>query len=407
MRSKMILQYWKGHPLSSLFLIVQLIAILILTAAASSATATALQYYIPFSDYFKSQGMFLEVSNITIDHNTVCEDSKELKESLQQADVLSCYTFQARLKEKANVTFRAYDPDIIRRYQPELAKGSWLSTDSTENNILHAVVWGLPVDIGDTIEAVTMDDECVPVKVIGILDDNATIVGHTSGSREDQSDYMQMYTRFPYETLVGSVVLLNQAEILSAKHTYPSIVSLMSDMVLIKYNKGIDKLTAKRNDVLIDKYSNTLNGYYMADLNDQSLRNIRPTLYFFMPLLIAAFSLMCVSALCSNAIVMEEQLYSYAVFQLCGMTRKQCIMLHFCHIVLDVIVAEGAGIWIAKNMVAERSIMKTTLHYSSTELICCICVGIFYLLISFAQSYLTWNKQSVHSILIDQSEKGR
>lgn len=406
MRSKMILQYWKEHPLSSFFLIMQLIAILILTAAASSATATAMQYYRPFSDYFRSQGMFLEVNHISLDHKNVCEDSKELKKQLQQAEVLSCYTLQAKLAGKLNVTFRAYDPDIIRRYQPHLAQGSWLSPEVDKDGMLHAVVWGISAKVGDVIEAVA-NDEHVPVKVIGILDEDATIVGHTSGSREEQSDYMQMYTRFPNETLVGSVVLLNQAEILAAKDSYPGISSPMSDMVLIKYDKHIKERDAKRNDVLIDRYADTLNGYYMKDLNDQSLRNIRPMLYFFIPLLIAAFSLMCVSAICSNAVVMEEQLYPFAVFRLCGMTRNQCVWLNFCHIVLDVIVAEGISVWIVRNFVAGRSIMKITLHYGWAELVCCLCVGAFYLLLALIQPYLSLNKQTVHAILVQHSGKAR
>lgn len=407
MKAKIILQYWKKHPLSSFFIVLQLTAILVLTAAASSATSTALQYYKPFSDYFRSQGMFLELTNVSLDNKTVCENSKDLEDVLKSATVLSCYTLQTKLQGSSNVTFRAYDPDIINRYHPKLATGSWLTPEVTPDNMLHAVVWGVDANVGDILEAVADNNETIPIKVIGILDDNATIVGHTSGSREAQSDYMQMYTQFTQETLVGSTILLNQAEVLAAKKRYPDIISPMSDMVLIKYDKDIDQTTANLNNVLISKYANTLNGYYMTDINSQSLRNIRPTLYFFIPILIAAFSLMCVSAICSNAIVTEERLYSYAIFRLCGMSRKQCIFLNFCHIILAVIVSEVINSCIMQFLINGRSIMNTPLHYELPQFICCLCIGVFYMFLSFIQPYLALRKQTIHTILIDQTGKGQ
>ena len=137
--------------------------------------------------------MFLELTNVSLDNKTVCENSKDLEDVLKSATVLSCYTLQAKLQGSSNVTFRSYDPDIINRYQPELASGSWLTPEVTPDNMLHAVVWGVSANVGDILEAVADNNETIPIKVIGILDDNATIVGHTSGSREAQSDYMQMY----------------------------------------------------------------------------------------------------------------------------------------------------------------------------------------------------------------------
>mgnify|MGYP004468812587 CR=1 FL=1 len=401
MRAKMILQYWTKHPFSSFFLIIQLTALLILTGVASSAISSAMQFYKPFSDYFKSQGVFLEISNVSLDGQTLCEDSSELQKQLKEAQILSCYSFKASLHGNSSVTFRAYDPDIIRRYHPTLAQGSWLTPETDSSTMLHAVVWGLPVKIGDTIEATVSDNVTVPVKVIGILDDSASIVGHTTGSRQTQSDYMQMYTQIPKETLVGSVVLLNQKEIMTFKNRYPDIVSPMSDMVLIKYDKNISKETAKKNDLTIEKYTNILNGYYMPDLYAQSVRNIQPTLYFFIPILISAFSLMCVSALCSNAIVVEEQMYSYAIFRLCGMNLRKCVLLNFYHIILDIVIAEGISAWIMRSLIAGRTIMKTTLHYGYSQLLCCLCVGVFYMMFAFVQPYIALHKQTIHKVLID------
>ena len=405
MRTKMLFQYWIWHPLSSFFLVIQLILILVLTAVASSATFTALKYYTPFSDYYRSQGMFLELSGVHFDNDSICEASSELEKKLKNAKVLSCYSLHASLKGKSTVTFRSYDPDVIQRYRPELIQGNWFSSDLSDDNVIHAVVSGISVNVGDTIEAVTPDKETIPIKVIGILDENTTLFGHTNGSRAYQSDYMQMYTDLSTETLTGTVILLNQAEILQAQKIYPSMSCPMSDVVLVKYDKNISEIDAAHNNVKLEKYCDILSAYYMTDLNDQFLRNIRPTLYFFLPMLIAAVVLMCVSAIYSNAIVTEEQMYSYAIFRLCGMNLRQCVCLNFSHVILDVCVAEVISIWIMKNLITGRSIMETTLYYNSSEMICCICVGIFYMLLSFIQPYITLHKQTIHNILIDHTGK--
>ena len=403
MTIRMVIRQWKKNVFLSVFVMLQIAAVLFLAVITSAVISDKTRCYTAFSDYFRSDGIFMEAKGFDFE----CQDSNILKEQLRSADVLACYTVFAGLQEASSCGYIAYDSEIIRRYKPELREGEWLSDDIPQQKVttLHAVVAGVSAHVGDVIHAVTLEDEVIPIKVVGVLAPDATIVGHTNGTRQSVTDYMQMYTDMGQVTVDGCTILLNHDEILAAQQQYASLISPVMDSVLIKYDKQISQEDSDYNWQYLLDHGYVIYRSHMKEINDISLRNIKAKLYFLIPMLVAFLILLLVSAACGNAILLREQRYDYAILNLCGMRAASCICIHLYYIVSIVILAGLADALVIPRLIQNRLILDTNIRLGFLGVVICMVISMLYILLTLFQTYFAYYRQPIHAILINRFRK--
>lgn len=394
---------WRQRPLMTGFVLFQIVVVLTLTILTSVVLSDRTQYYTAFSDYFRSEGILLEGAAAKIE----LSDSVALERELHNAKVLSTYTLYASVKGRTSSRFIVYDPEIIRRYQPELKDGVWLPDEITTQttDTLHAVVAGTGMQVGDILYAVTLEDDIVPIEVIGVLDPKTTIIGHPNGVYDAQEDYRIIYTDMSSVKIDGITILLNHDEVTKTQKTYPTLGCGIDDIVLIKYDKNISKKDADYNWQFIMDYFYIVSRSSMSEINDLSLQGIKVKLCFLVPLLFACFVLMIVSAVCSNAITIRNNLYDYAVYNLCGMSWKHCIRINLYYIIINIVLA-GIFVSILAPGIINRY-MNTTVALTIVQILPCFAVCVLYVMLAMIQPYLLLKQQSAHNILVKYTKRGR
>ena len=403
MSLRIAFRQWRQKPLLTGFVLLQVVVVLVLTVVTSVVLSDETQYYKAFSDYFRSDGILLEGASADI----YPANSQTLEKKLRKAKVLSTYAIFAGIRGHASSLLIAYDPEIISRYQPELKDGVWLSDAIATQTVdtLHAVVAKPGINVGDILYAVTLDDEVVPIEVIGVLDPKAVIVGHPNGEYDAQEDYRIMYTDMGSVKVEGITILLNEDEVTAAQKTYSTLYSGMDDVVLIKYDKNISQKDADYNwQFILDNFDIRSSRSSMNEIHDLSVRDMKVKLYFLIPLLLACFVLMIVSAVCSNAITIRNSIHDYAVYNLCGMSWRKCILINLYYIVMNILLAGICVTILAPKIV--HIYMDTTVALGIAQILPCIVVCVLYLILAMIQPYLLLKRQSAHNILVNHTGKG-
>ena len=214
-----------------------------------------------------------------------------------------------------------------------------------------------------------------------------------------------MYTDMGSVKVEGITILLNEDEVTAAQKTYSTLYSGMDDVVLIKYDKNISQKDADYNwQFILDNFDIRSSRSSMSEIHDLSVRDMKVKLYFLIPLLLACFVLMIVSAVCSNAITIRNSIHDYAVYNLCGMSWRKCILINLYYIVMNILLAGICVTILAPKIV--HIYMDTTVALGIAQILPCIVVCVLYLILAMIQPYLLLKRQSAHNILVNHTGKG-
>jgi len=331
--------YWKMNVI----IFIQLVITFVICFLSVSTITSELKYFSKFNSYFGQEGYYIQ-SFITFDPERIylIKDSDELQSYLRSASVIGYSQVENARCEKDEIAYhfevRAYDEDVIKRYTPSLAGGCWLNRTKNDSGILEAVISEnhFDIDIGDTItinvyaDNGTLSGEIirVPAKIIGKLADGKDFYGE-SISGADKMDYRLCYQQYYLEHADNPILLISKNDLLSvaAQETDYEIPLCLTGSSFIVYDKDISDNEREYNLSYIR--ANSVVGL-MESLEVMRHNNFE---YFvgkilqYLPALFGFIIFTILNQISIRAITAKMQLRNYAIFNVCGMTKKECILV--------------------------------------------------------------------------------
>ena len=333
---KTALRNLKRNPLMNILSLLQLIAVLLIAGIMVSSLCIRYRTYSPFVDILGSSGYYTVFSvganrGYGTGERYFINGSDELAEELDAASVLSTYyviKFSGGVSEgMPEPNILSYDDEVIKRYQPRLKEGRWLSADSDE---IEAVIsdsysgW----NVGDVVQltlaagnAVTMNELTVDVRIIGILDEGAEVFGLNRPFGEENNTYRIMYRPFYPERESDPVMLLSYSALNSFD---PSIVQTISNSLITYYEAGFDNEWAREHINQADA------GYLVSlkDMNENSRAYLQEQLLQLLPIVIVLLILVLVSSVSISALSARRRLKDYAKYYVVGLQWNQCVLVN-------------------------------------------------------------------------------
>ena len=164
--------------------VLQMAAVMLVSAVMVSAICIRYQTYLPFQDYFEGEGLFCKFSLPASDgdfYNLASRitSADELKTYISADSVLAAHEVFAYVddgSENGEIPYAlSYDEEIIKRYQPKLKSGRWFSENPTALELViseNDYGW----NAGDVVSLSIAAEErniSVEATVVGVMENGA------------------------------------------------------------------------------------------------------------------------------------------------------------------------------------------------------------------------------------------
>ncbi len=404
----------------SVFAAVQLAVVIYVVVSMCSIYSYHYEFYGNFAQYFNGQGLLCEYDGIVLDNVSLCEDTGLVEDALKKASVIGIYEAWLSYdgvseadyetdEETSDMIYLCYDPELIAAYTPQLIQGEWLDADSrTDGEIIDAVVssnaYGLQV--GDVIELADgleqQSDSKIKIRICGVLAEDSKIIGHVNGY-ELESNYEDLYGGITAETT--PVVLLNIDDVNQAMSYYEnnSIVRQLSDIMIVSYDDDITEQEQAYNEEVLRETIWWHDAILpMQEVRENSISDLKQKLIFLVPILICSIVFALLSAVCTNSIIVKEQLLNYAVYNMLGMGWKKCKYINMVHALCIVLCAALMAVLGCLLAGLSGLLQQTTLHFGLLEFAGCFVVSVLYVTIAVLVPNIFVLGKSVKDVMITQ-----
>lgn len=341
---KTALRNLKRNPVMNIICLVQLVAVLLITAVMVSTMSVRYRTYNPVREILESNGIYCSYSSLNgalkpggFNIEDTIYSTEELKNYSGADKVITIRTALAQPcainggeldKLKYDTAFPLfYDNELLTKYKPELKDGRWIFENSNELEIV--IPEGLyGAKIGDifNFEIVQLHtSRQIKARVVGILKEGAEILGRERSRTEADDNYRIMYK--PYYVKKGTErnpLFLASAG--AAQRLYPDVELLMDTVFYLYDNLSETETEQALRDVV------RLNSTYTIPLdkmNSNSKTYLKEQLLQLLPIAVVLLILVIVSAISVSAISARQRLGDYAKFYLLGLRWKQCAAVNF------------------------------------------------------------------------------
>lgn len=334
------------------FVILQLIVVLVVTVLGVSSIYERFAQYLPLRKVLSEEGAI--VSSLTeyqkslasapyrFDYrnaNPLSEDFSPLRDCWYTQ-----YSIYLHSEQFQNMDVIGYDKNVIDLYEPRLLQGDWsriMHMTQTPNGNLPVVICqnGYDYKIGDTIELKTTTYEnehtSAVVEVMGIMEAQTQIFGgNTSGSGITYESFFstpaeKMPKEEPFLMMILPMDAVDAANVVAFFHDGYS-------MMLYPQNLS-DKESAALTSLLQTKYDSYAEP--LSAVQIKSKQYLHSQILTVVPILICLLCLVFMSAVCVNAVVAYRSMRQYGIFELCGATKRRCILIHLTQMCLSICVA--------------------------------------------------------------------
>ncbi len=350
---KTALRNLRKNPIMNTICLIQLIAVLLITAVMVSALSVRYRTYEPVRDILESDGVYciydpvcgaVKPGGVTVDRSDSIFSAEELYKYTEADSVFTIQTVTVlpsdeTLNKSARPLF--YDDELLSRYKPELKSGRWLSKDSDELEIvIPEGMYG--ADVGDTIDLMMPQfnsQKQVTMRVVGILKDGTEILGRERPREEFGDIYRFMYE--PYYIKIeaeSQYVFLASASALN--RLYPEVELIMDSAFFLSDDASEEKSAqllknaAQLSPIIIIP---------LNDMNNNSIIYLREQLLQLLPIVVVLLILVIVSAISVSAISTRQRFADYAKFYILGLQWKQCAAVNLLQSLVLSIAALGAS----------------------------------------------------------------
>lgn len=331
------------NPIMNVICLLQLIAVFLITSVMVSAMYIRYITYYPIKDILESKGLYCVYSSIcgatrpggiTADLRDSIFSADELREYMKADKVITIQTGTLIHTDSSFETIVSqntgrplfYSDDLLKSYTPKLKSGRWVSNDSDElETVIPEGAFG--AKIGDTINFILVqetDPQRITMKVVGILEDGAEILGRESSRNITGDTYRFMYS--PYiraveeghnPPLLASLSVLNRL--------YPDAGAMIDSAFFIYEQPSEDDIIqAGRLAAQIGSQVTIP----LEDMNNNSIVYLREQLLKLLPIVLVLMILVIVNSISISAIVTRQRLKDYTKYYLLGLQWKQCALVN-------------------------------------------------------------------------------
>lgn len=380
----------KNNIWINILICIQLIIVFVLAIATSSIIAYHYTYYNNFKDYFESDGYLYNMDYFYLnDNNLIATDSQDIENELSHADVIASYEPMVNYYDsngrKLDLASIAYDREIIKRHTPEISEGTWLKPDSEDDDCIGAVISqnNYNIKVGDIIFMNNIfyeyPEKLLKIKIIGVLEDNARIIGYTKNTYRNTRDYSDIYCDYSLDNEDIPMLIMNEESIKYCHEKY-DVEAFVKGWVFVKFSDDITEDQIIQNETILGNYAQIATKEDLAEVAVKSQDNLREKLIAILPIFIGAFILTIISSLCSGAVSVKKQMKNYAIYSICGMPWHQSTGISV--IATYILTAISFIISIGCIFIITSINKETTINFGIVQFGVCIGVALIYSIIS-------------------------
>ena len=315
------------HGKRNVFIVFQMAALLFVLCVSASTLLAEYRLYRPFAQLNHKEGLYLSASGY---HGA---NPDAIAKGMEKVDYVFAIGTQNLLSKKAanGINVAVYPNQMIEDYQPDLAEGDWLSDEPLEKDCMPVVVSQNPYGWkkGSRISLDYGDEQGKPhtisIKVVGVLDEGAQILGHDFGQGNRlYYDYRDIFSTYRYEQEQTVLFLTSET---GAKSVNMPVTYDREHFIV--YKDGISRTEKNRNNMVLKDNLGELSQdsaldanleTFMASSNHEMIRKVM----MYLPVLLSVLIITIVSLINVCTLNMADDLYHNAVFSLLGLPWKKC-----------------------------------------------------------------------------------
>lgn len=389
----------------NVFTILQLAFTFIISIVMVSSIMLRYQYYVPFKDYFQSNGIMtifgIGANSDTDSNGTNMFHYLKNNEILQyldgSEDILACNIVWANDNDnkKYDSTSYSYNDNIINKFTPELQDGRWLknSSNATEMEVVVSEN-DQNINVGDTInfEFYNYPDESFhSAKVVGKLKEGAKIPGNNK--------IIENFTDFyiPYNFSVEQKVLFIFSSEYLAKNN-KEIIQFLQPSSIIKYSENVSEEQLEKQKNLLSNYGAVFSSS-LKKIDKNSKRYLYHDVYNLLPIITMLLILVIVSSISSTALSTRRRLKDYSIYYINGLQWKHCVIINLFQSVFISLISIIISIACAKFIQISIFADNIKIIWNQYTITTIIAILILYLSVSMIMPAIIIGKNTPKQIL--------
>ena len=349
------------HPLMMLLIFVQNVVVFAVTVSMISTIVSRYNTYREIADLVSGNGAVYTLQNYQDYYQNKegewaysCAYTREEVESgLTDAKVQGCDNWGVGIDgDVQDCRLNAYDEALWKCHQPALAAGRWFSDRDKQTEELEVVIAQKGgkdgrYQVGDILSAGKElkdwvnegDDIQISFKVIGIIENGASILGSKLEERNSKEDYRTLFWNY-YDYYNDGLYLFGiQSDLLRCKHQHAGAwVEMMSGECFFSWETE-DPEVISSNQAKVMKNATATDTKDYALIRRESKKYIWEQVRMILPILITLCIMTVLSTVCNMAIMVQKSLRNYAVYYINGLSWKKCISIH----IFSMILLEGGS----------------------------------------------------------------
>lgn len=391
------------HPLMMLLIFVQNVVVFAVTVSMISTIVSRYNTYREISDLVSGNGAVYTLESYQDYyknkegewHYSCAYTREEVESGLTDAKVQGCYNWGVGIDgDVQSCSLTAYDDALWKCHRPAIAAGRWFSDRDKQTEELEVVIAQKGgkdgrYQVGDTLSAEKElrdwvnegDDTKISFKVIGIIENGASILGSKLDERNSKEDYRTLFWNY-YDYYNDGLYLFGiQSDLLRCKHQHAGAWTekVLGECFFSWETEDPKVISSNQEKVMKNATATDTKDY--ALIRRESKKYIWEQIRMILPILITLCIMTVLSTVCNMAIMVQKSLRNYAVYYINGLSWKKCISIH----IFSMILLEGgsfllmmAGLFLLKlGGVLKHTVISPGLWQMAGCLLLCLLFTLF------------------------------
>ena len=311
------------YLLQNMLTVLQLSSVFIITAFMLSSLSLRLSRYLPFHEEFEGSGRLAVFSSFAYSGKLTGEysminSSNDFKQMLGfDVTSLGIHFCDAYIKGGENeFIVRSADSELLKRYEPALKEGEWLSKKS----LCAAVSANSGYSVGDrlTLFYCTSDgqEKELEITVACVIKENEKLAGLTGENDGQQANTFELFFKSAESDDSKKLILLDESLLPD------DMARAYTGTVVLSYKEASDE--SRITKLLSD--SGCIYSISMNTVRSESRKYLYIHTYELLPLMIIILIMALTSSISTSALSTRQQLNDHSIFILCGMRKEKCMI---------------------------------------------------------------------------------
>lgn len=336
-----------NNAILCMFIMIQSVVVMVALLFGVSIFTSRYEKYKAVHEMVGDEGYILNAEHLMRagdnPDNMICGETKDVEELFSGAKAICTYNVWAGYDYKDIWDYYepktiAYDDEAAYLYEPDLDDGRWFKDSDMDTVEIEAVITNnsFGIKVGDKLKishSFNGEPLTTPltVKIVGIVSDNAYILGAPAAYEEKYDDVRDCFFTYSSKFEEVPVIMILQNDLRNAESKLlggACISTVVSGMQFISFDNNITDEQVKKikNCIMSPKC-------YLNHSIDKKTFDYNSKLYIWnqlnelIPIFIGLLVLVIMSVVCSSAMMTRAQLRNYAIYYLSGLRWKDCIKI--------------------------------------------------------------------------------